>query len=57
MDKKNKNPNVPNLRFSSFTDLFRLYTLKDVLQRVSIPVNVQENKLEIKESFGLNQIV
>lgn len=45
MDKKNKNPNVPNLRFSSFTDLFRLYTLKDVLQRVSIPVNVEENKL------------
>ena len=36
---------VPNLRFSSFTDLFRLYTLKDVLQRVSIPVNVEENKL------------
>jgi len=45
MDKKNKSPNVPNLRFSSFTDLFRLYTLKDVLQRVSIPVNVEENKL------------
>ena len=36
---------VPNLRFSSFTDLFRLYTLKDVLHRVSIPVNVDENKL------------
>ena len=33
------------MRFSSFTDLFRLYTLKDVLQRVSIPVNVEENKL------------
>lgn len=45
MDKKDKNPNVPNLRFSSFTDSFRLYTLKDVLQRISIPVNVDENEL------------
>ena len=36
---------VPNLRFSSFNDPFRIYTLKEVLQRVSIPVNVDENKL------------
>ena len=33
------------MRFSSFTDSFRLYTLKDVLQRISIPVNVDENEL------------
>ena len=45
MDKKNKNPNVPNLRFSSFADPFRIYTLKEVLQRISFPVTVDENKL------------
>ena len=33
------------MRFSSFNDPFRIYTLKEVLQRVSIPVNVDENKL------------
>ena len=36
---------VPNLRFSSFADSFRIYTLKEVLQRVSFPVTVEENKL------------
>ena len=36
---------VPNLRFSSFTDPFRIYTLKEVLQRISFPVTVDENKL------------
>ncbi|EEC90522.1 restriction endonuclease subunit S [Holdemanella biformis] len=36
---------VPNLRFSSFADPFRIYTLKEVLQRISFPVTVDENKL------------
>lgn len=45
MDKKNKNPNVPNLRFSLFADPFRIYTLKEVLKRISFPVTVDENKL------------
>jgi type I restriction enzyme S subunit len=33
------------LRFSSFADPFRIYTLKEVLQRISFPVTVDENKL------------
>lgn len=45
MDKKNKNPNVPNLRFSSFTNSYCVYTLGEILQRVSNPVNIDENKL------------
>ena len=36
---------VPNLRFSSFADPFRIYPLKEVLQRISFPVTVDENKL------------
>ena len=45
MDKKDKNPNVPNLRFPSFTNSYCVYTLGEVLQRVSNPVNIDENKL------------
>ena len=33
------------MRFSSFADPFRIYTLKEVLQRISFPVTVDENKL------------
>ena len=33
------------MRFSSFADPFRIYTLREVLQRISFPVTVDENKL------------
>ena len=36
---------VPNLRFSSFTNSYCVYTLGEILQRVSNPVNIDENKL------------
>lgn len=36
---------VPNLRFSSFANSYCVYTLGEILQRVSNPVNIDENKL------------